>query len=111
MSEITWSASRGCSAAQTARNPSNAQLEREVAAARLRRPIFANKAPVGMRTAIARKQMERKRDEAAFPATTGCRPSRMPPANAAAIATAGNLMALFATSRAFRCEMFGGTDQ
>src|SRR6267143_6470436 len=96
---------------QTPRNPSNTQVNKETAAARKRRPIFTRRIPVRTRTAIVTKEEERRRRDAAFLATVGCRPSAMPQANAAAIATAGCLMALFATSQRFRCEMSVGRDR
>src|SRR5258708_2401214 len=96
---------------QTPKNPSNTQLRREAEAARKRRPSFTRKIPVRTRTAIVTKEEERRRRAAAFRVTAGCRPSTIPLAKAAAIATAGSLMALFATSRGFRYEMSAGRDR
>jgi hypothetical protein len=43
--------------------------------------------------------------------SAAAKPSRMPLANAAAIATAGSLMARFAVLLMFQCEMSAGTDR
>src|SRR5260370_33990124 len=53
------------------------------------------------RTATLREENNRAGDDA-FRAIAGCTPRAIPLAKAAAIATAGSLMALFATSRVFR---------
>src|SRR5713226_3154071 len=94
---------------QTPTNPSNTQVRIEATAAGTRRPILTRRIPVRLKIAIIMKEDARRRNEAAFRAIAGCRPSTIPPANAAAIATPGSLMALFAASRAFRCEMSAET--
>jgi hypothetical protein len=63
------------------------------------------------RTTIVTKEEEGRIRGAAFRTTAGCRPITMPQANAAVIAGAGSLMALFAASRGFRYEMSAGTDR
>ncbi len=50
------------------------------------RKEFTRRIPVRTRTAIITKEEERRRRDAAFRATAGCKPSAMPQANAAAIA-------------------------
>jgi hypothetical protein len=85
------------SAIHPARNPSNTQPTREATAARKSCLIFTRRIPVKTRTAIVAKEDERRKEDVPFRAAAGCRPSAMPLANAAAIATAGSLMALFAT--------------
>ena len=60
-------------------------LRKDFAASK-RRPIFTRRIPVRTRTAIITKAEERRRRDAEFRATAGCKPSAMPQANAAAIA-------------------------
>jgi len=63
------------------------------------------------RTTIVTKEEEGRIRGAPFRTTAGCRSITMPQANAAVIAGAGSLMALFATSLGFRYETSAGTDR
>src|SRR5882672_7613330 len=110
-SERTWFVGRGCSATQAPRHPRNIQQRREAAAARKRRPNFKSAMLVVTSKATATNETERKASDDACRATTGCRPSAMPTAKAAAIATAGSFMALFATAQAFQYEKSAETDR
>ena len=61
--------------------------------------------------ALARKKLPGEEVSRTLRVRCNPRPSKMPPENAAAIATAGILMSLFATSLAFRCDTSAGKDQ
>src|SRR6266481_5763310 len=109
--ERTWFAGRGCSATQAPRHPRNTQQRREAAAAEKTRPDCKSTMPVMTSKATATNERERKAIDNACRATAGCRPSTMPLAKAAAIATAGSFMALFATAQAFQYEKSAETDR
>src|SRR6266403_490304 len=108
-SERTWLVGRGCSATQAPRHPRKVQQRREAAAAGKTRPNFKSTMPVVTRKATATNESERKASDDACRATTGCSPSAMPLAKAAAIVKAGSFMALFATAQAFQYEKFAET--
>src|SRR5207249_2012062 len=106
-----WFAGRGCSATQVPRHPRSIQQRREAATARERRPNFQKTIPAVTSNATIKNRSERKAGDGARRATTGCRPNAMPTAKAAAIATAGSFMALFATAQAFQYEKSAETDR
>src|SRR5215472_14579806 len=66
-------------------------------AAGKRRSMLARAMPAEMATRPPIKQAERSIGELARSTVVGCKPSAMPQANAATIATAGSLMVTFAT--------------
>src|SRR6266446_5627980 len=101
----------GYSATQAPMLPSNIQKRRGAAAARNKRPSVQSTMPVVTSKATTTNESERKASDDACRATKGCGPSAIPLAKAAAIATAGSFMALFATAQAFQYEKSVETDR
>src|SRR6266481_6781999 len=91
--------------------PSRIQLRTEATAARTSRRSDTKSIPAKSRKHTAEKQVTRKRCKEAFCAACEYKPSAMPPANTAAIATAGSFMKRASTGQAFRYEMSAGINR
>src|ERR1700687_1171406 len=101
----------GCIARQAASIPSPIHAPREAIAAGQTKLRKARKNPAASRMQTISTFNAGKGFDAAHGKRKCERPSKMPPANAAAIATAGNFMKPFATSPRFRCGKSAGKDR